>query len=196
VYPGNPQGRNRKEQGDKGAYIVSLTEDGSDITFIESADVIWDDVTIDGSQAASFNEIYQLCLAALDGKRRADKGTLLAIHIDNLDSGLMEVKEKIDNGELLELLQEAEKEEESFVWAFRLAYKENIAVNRAELIKQSDFYKELFDTIEQYDELNEAVEPLYHHVQARRHLSVLNEKDKDQLVQGAEKILLQLLLKN
>jgi DNA repair protein SbcD/Mre11 len=196
VYPGNPQGRNRKEQGDKGAYIVSLNENGSDMNFIETADVIWDEVVIDGSQAASFNEVYQLCLAALNSKRRSDKGKLLAIHIDNLESGLLEVKEKIDNGELLELLQEAEKEEESFVWAYRLAYKENVAVNRAELVKQSDFYKELFDTIDRYDEFNEAVEPLYHHGQARRHLSIINENEKDQLVQEAEKILLQLLLKS
>jgi DNA repair protein SbcD/Mre11 len=196
VYPGNPQGRNRKEQGDKGAYIVNLTEAGSDITFFETADVIWEDIVIDGKNASSFNEVYESCLAAIDEKRREGNGLLLDIHIDQLDSSLTEVKEKIDNGELLELLQDAEKAEESFVWVHRLAYTENMAFDRGSLIKQSDFYEELFDTIETYDDLNIALSQLYQHSQARRHLGGLDENEKEQLVRDAEKVLFQLLLKN
>jgi DNA repair protein SbcD/Mre11 len=196
VYPGNPQGRNRKEQGDKGAYIVNLTEAGSEIMFFETADVIWEDIIIDGKNASSFNEVYGSCLAAIDEKRREGKGILLAIHIDQLNSSLTEVKEKIDNGELLELLQDSEKAEESFVWVHRLAYTENIAFDRASLIKQSDFYDELFDTIEKYDDLNTALSQLYQHSQARRHLGELAEKEKEQLVRDAEEVLFQLLLKN
>lgn len=196
VYPGNPQGRHRKELGDKGAYIVTLTETSSDIMFFETADVIWEDMVIDGKNASSFNEVYESCLAAIDEKRREGKGLLLDIHIDQLNSSLTEVKEKIDNGELLELLQDAEKAEESFVWVHRLAYTENIAFDRASLIKQSDFYEELFDTIKTYDQLNIALSQLYQHSQARRHLGELAEKEKEQLVRDAEKVLFQLLLKN
>lgn len=196
VYPGNPQGRHRKELGDKGGYIVTLTETSSDIMFFETADVIWEDMVIDGKNASSFNEVYESCLAAIDEKRREGKGLLLDIHIDQLNSSLTEVKEKIDNGELLELLQDAEKAEESFVWVHRLAYTENIAFDRASLIKQSDFYEELFDTIETYDQLNIALSQLYQHSQARRHLGELAEKEKEQLVRDAEKVLFQLLLKN
>jgi DNA repair protein SbcD/Mre11 len=196
VYPGNPQGRNRKEQGDKGAYIVNLTEAGSEIMFFETADVIWEDIIIDGKNASSFNEVYGSCLAAIDEKRREGKGILLAIHIDQLNSSLTEVKEKIDNGELLELLQDSEKAEESFVWVHRLAYTENIAFDRASLIKQSNFYNELFDTIEKYDDLDTALSQLYQHSQARRHLGELAEREKEQLVRDAEEVLFQLLLKN
>lgn len=196
VYPGNPQGRHRKELGDKGAYIVTLTETSSDIMFFETADVIWEDMVIDGKNASSFNEVYESCLAAIDEQRREGKGFLLDIHIDQLNSSLTEVKEKIDNGELLELLQDAEKAEESFVWVHRLAYTENIAFDRASLIKQSDFYEELFDMIETYDQLNIALSQLYQHSQARRHLGELAEKEKEQLVRDAENVLFQLLLKN
>jgi DNA repair protein SbcD/Mre11 len=196
VYPGNPQGRHRKELGDKGAYIVTLTETSSDIMFFETADVIWEAMVIEGENAFSFDEVYESCLAAIDEKRREGKGLLLDIHIDQLNSSLTEVKEKIDNGELLELLQDAEKAEESFVWVHRLAYTENIAFDRASLIKQSDFYEELFDTIETYDQLKIALSQLYQHSQARRHLGELAEKEKEQLVRDAENVLFQLLLKN
>lgn len=196
VYPGNPQGRNRKELGEKGAYIVTLKETGSEISFFDTADVIWDEVVIDGKNAASFNDIYESSLSAIEEQRLEGKGLLLDMRIEHLDSGLADVIEKIANGELLELLQDTEKEEESFVWVHRLEYTENIAVDRGELVKQSDFYEELFSTIEDYDGLNDALSSLFQHSQARRHLSMLQESEKEQLVKDAENILLQLLLKN
>ncbi|HAQ06014.1 MAG TPA: DNA repair exonuclease [Bacillus bacterium] len=196
VYPGNPQGRNRKEQGDKGAYIVSLSESGSEITFFETADIIWEEIVIDGKDAARFNDVYQLCLRTLEENRRGGKGVILSVHIASLDSSLNEVKEKIDCGELLELLQEEEKNESSFVWVHRLTYEENSVINRGELIKQSDFYQELFNSIEHYDDITTALTPLFQHSQARRYLSGMSEYEKEKLVQGAEKMLLELLHKN
>ncbi|RSD29271.1 metallophosphoesterase family protein [Mesobacillus subterraneus] len=196
IYPGNPQGRNRKEHGDKGAYIVTLTEAGSELSFFETADVFWDETVIDGKKASSFNEVYESCLAAIDEKRKDGRGTLLAIRIDQLHPDLTDVKEKLDNGELLELLQETEKAEASFVWTHRIEYTDNLVVDRGELIKQSDFYEELFSTIEQYDDIHSALSPLFQHSQARRHLGMLSEQEKEELVADAEEIVLQLLLKN
>ncbi len=173
-----------------------MTETGSEISFFDTADVIWDEVVIDGKNAASFNDIYESSLSAIEEKRLEGKGLLLDIRIEHLISSLADVIEKIANGELLELLQDTEKEEESFVWVHRLEYTENIAVDRGELVKQSDFYEELFSTIEDYDGLNDALSSLFQHSQARRHLSMLQESEKEQLVKDAENILLQLLLKN
>ncbi|MEW8970029.1 MAG: DNA repair exonuclease [Mesobacillus sp.] len=196
VYPGNPQGRNRKEIGEKGAYIVHLTEAGSEASFFETADVIWDETVIDAQDSLSFNALYENCLNIIDGRRREGKGVLLDIRIKGLNSSHTDVIEKITSGELLELLQEAEKEEESFVWVHRLKFTEEIVVDRAQLIKQSDFYQELFSTIEEYDDLRNSLSPLFQHSQARRHLELMSERDKEELVEDAERILLQLLLKN
>lgn len=196
VYPGNPQGRNRKEQGAKGAYMVSLTENDSKLDFFETSRVIWEEIMIDAKMAVSFNDVYQLCRSAIDEKRREGIGVLLALELAGLDSALMEAREKVVNGELLELLQEDEKEEESFVWIYRLDFTESFAADRGELIKQSPFYKELFKTVEEYHHVNGALAPLFQHSQARRHLSVLEEGEEDQLVKEAENMLLQLLLQN
>ncbi|WHX41796.1 DNA repair exonuclease [Mesobacillus sp. AQ2] len=194
VYPGNPQGRNRKELGDKGAAIVQLTDTGSEVSFIESADVIWDELVIDAQEAVGFNILYDQCLAAIDGKRTEGKGVLLDIHIERLNSNLTDVIDKIASGELLELLQENEKEEDSFVWVHRLRFSEELVIDRGNLIKQSDFYEELFRTIEQYGDLNEPLSPLFRHSQARRHLDVLSENEKEQLIKDAEHLLLRQML--
>lgn len=196
VYPGNTQGRNRKEQGKKGAYIVDLTEAGAALKFFETAAVTWEETVIDGTGAGSFNDIYESCRIAVEKKRRESKGALLSIRIDGMGTELLDVKEKIDNGELLELLQEDEKDEESFVWTYRLSYVETVTVNRAELIRQSDFYQELFNTIDQYNDLDEAISTLFRHHQARRHLSGPTENEKHELLDEAEQLLLKLLLKN
>ncbi|CAM3779114.1 Calcineurin-like phosphoesterase domain-containing protein [Mesobacillus thioparans] len=196
VYPGNSQGRNRKELGDKGASIVHLTESGTEISFIESADVIWDEIVIDAQEASGFNILYDQCLAAIDQKRREEKGVLLEIRIERLNSGLSEVIPKLASGELLELLQENEKDEEYFVWVHRLQYSQELVIDRGNLIKQSDFYEELFRTIEQYDDVSESLSPLFQHSQARRHLDMLSESDQEQMVKDAEHLLLRQMLES
>lgn len=196
VYPGNPQGRNRKELGAKGAAIVQLTDTGSEVSFIESSDVIWDELVIDAQESVGFNILYDQCLAAIDGKRTEGKGVLLDIRIERLNSNLTDVIDKIASGELLELLQENEKEEDSFVWVHRLRFSEELVIDRGNLIKQSDFYEELFRTIEQYGDLNEPLSPLFQHSQARRHLDVLSENEKEQLIKDAEHLLLRQMLEN
>ena len=48
VYPGNTQGRNPKESGEKGAYIVTVTRGRvTDMEFFRTGDVVWRDVESD-----------------------------------------------------------------------------------------------------------------------------------------------------
>ncbi|MDA6365974.1 hypothetical protein OSK45_29385, partial [Escherichia coli] len=42
IYPGNIQGRNRKETGPKGCYLVELDRSGAKTEFLEAAPVIWE----------------------------------------------------------------------------------------------------------------------------------------------------------
>jgi DNA repair exonuclease len=47
VYPGNIQGRNSKESGEKGAYMVTINNSSiSDIRFIPVQEIMWQDVTV------------------------------------------------------------------------------------------------------------------------------------------------------
>lgn len=48
VYPGNTQGRNPRESGEKGAYIVTVSDGSvSDLTFFRTGDIIWNDLEAD-----------------------------------------------------------------------------------------------------------------------------------------------------
>ena len=48
VYPGNIQGRNRKERGEKGAYLVTVTDNTvSELKFVPTQSIIWKDEEFD-----------------------------------------------------------------------------------------------------------------------------------------------------
>ncbi len=71
IYPGNTQGRNKKELGVKGCYHVTLNETETKMEFVETSTVIWDEVTIDTAESDNFQEIFQLCQLTIERLRKA-----------------------------------------------------------------------------------------------------------------------------
>lgn len=194
VYPGNIQGRNRKETGMKGCYLVDLSESSCNRKFIETAVVIWDDVLLDASELASFHDIYNQCRSLIEEKRTSENATILSVTIENVAIPIQEFS-ALKNGELLEVLQEEEKDEGNFVWISELMINEKQLWTREQLEKDSDFYSELFQIANQHDELNKSIASLYNHPLARKYLAELTVEEKNKLVQDAEELLVRLLIR-
>lgn len=193
IYPGNIQGRHKKELGPKGCYMVTLTESNCQLEWIDTADVEWDSIEINVENLSSFQNIYQLCIEQLSQIRNKQSyGKIVTLELRNLKP--FEGSVSILNGELLEILQENESEEENFVWVSSIHVKEEQQYNQETLKREDGFIGELINTIENYDQYNEALAPLFQHHQARKHLSYLHNEDQKNIVAEAERILLQLLL--
>src|SRR5699024_2526427 len=60
VYPGNIQGRHRKELGEKGCYHVVLTETGSTLTFLPLQSIIFNNIILDVSNYKSVDQLENL----------------------------------------------------------------------------------------------------------------------------------------
>lgn len=193
VYPGNTQGRNRKERDRKGCYVVTLSQSGSNRQFIETSDIIWRELTVDGHSIGSIDELYQACTAALDHERREGKGILAHISIINATADIADHFSSITD-ELLEVLQDEEKEEESFVWPYSVKIEHSILWNRNDLAGKSDFYSELFDIVNENIGIEESLATLYDHRSARRFLTALDEQEIEQLKREAENFLILELL--
>lgn len=193
VYPGNPQGRNRKETGIKGCYIVSLTEHSTDLNFQETSDVVWMERTLDGSLVTNLGSLFDLCQNAILDNRLEGKGVILNLKIDNLkqieenryDSEALE--------EIMETLREDERETEDFVWIRNIEVSLLNSYNRSQLAIQGEFFKELFTAVDRFETWEETLSPLYGHHIARKHLSKLTEVEKKNILEEAENKLLQLL---
>ncbi|MBY0159880.1 MULTISPECIES: metallophosphoesterase family protein [Cytobacillus] len=194
IYPGNIQGRNRKETGPKGCYLVELDSSGAKTEFLEAAPVIWENAEIDASKSESYQEIYELCLSLIEEKRQNRKGTIINLTLNEVGLSDHELR-SITNGELLESLQEEEAGEESFVWISGLAVNEKRMWNKEKLAHESDFFSELFKTAGHFAEGSESALILYAHPLARRFLGELTKDDKQRIAEEAEALLVDLLHK-
>lgn len=193
VYPGNIQGRHRKESGEKGCFLVTLTESDHRLEFLSTCDVIWEEMIVDGSNAKNLSDLYQLCRNTIEAIRREGVGILLTLTIEGVNFEEQQ-NELSDVGELLETLREEEKEEESFVWFVDLVIKGSKLLSREQLAGEADFFEELFKTSDTYQNWDECLAPLYHHPGVRRFLTQLTETEKQQLLHEAENQLLKKLI--
>jgi exonuclease SbcD len=192
VYPGNIQGRNKKETGVKGFYHVELTEAGASLEFLESSDIIWEEALIDAAEARSFYEIFQLCQEAINQKRREKTAVLLTIVIQNVQLGDTRERRSLDS-DLMELLMDGEIEAEAFVWPVKIRISDSRLIDKEMLKNEGEFYNELFRTVTEYKSVTEPLTSLYEHHLGRKYINQLSEEEKLELLNSAEKLLLQLL---
>ncbi|WP_235846493.1 metallophosphoesterase family protein [Neobacillus drentensis] len=192
IYPGNIQGRNKKESGSKGIYHVTLSEHDTKMNFLETADIIWEEVVVDASSARSFHELLLLCQTTIKSVRKDLKATLLSLVLKNIQLDDAREKRSVDS-ELLELLQEDEKDEDSFVWVVDLTIVVSQQIDKEQMKRDANFYAELFETIDHFDNVEQSLAPLYGHQLGRKYLVHLTLEEQKELVGKAEKLLIQLL---
>jgi DNA repair protein SbcD/Mre11 len=192
VYSGNIQGRNNKETGVKGCYHVTLNGFEPNMEFVATSDVVWEEVTIDVSQAVSFQDIFHLCLMTINQLRKPAIGTLVKLRIKNVHLEDAREKGSLEDN-LLELLLDNESEEDSFVWVVDIQVTERQPFDRKQLSNEANFYSELFETVDDYNHVDKALTPLYKHQLGRKYLSGLTEQEQKNLLANAEKLLISLL---
>ncbi|WP_059172918.1 metallophosphoesterase [Bacillus sp. FJAT-27445] len=192
VYPGNIQGRNRKETSEKGCYLVQLGENEANLEFLETNDVIWKETEISGKGARDFDSILRLCLDRKEKLRRNGIGTLLSITLKDVN---LEDGSELDSlySSLAELVQDGEEEERSFVWINGITIEEETSWKREELAAEADFYRELFLMSEEFGDVNEVLEPLYGRLPGRKFLSRLGKEEGTRVLEDAEYLLVHLL---
>lgn len=194
IYPGNTQGRNRKEIGIKGAYISTLEEGNVSLEFFPTSDCVWLEKEIDVSEIVSFEQLYLACKVSIDAERENKVGKLLKLHLTKLSKENHSNDRDILN-DLLEALQDDEKEEASFVWPYAITAEERYVWDRETLEKQTDFYGELFRLAAEPEELETGLDLLYQHPQVRKFLTPITEDEKKEMVRYAESLLVEQLLK-
>ena len=97
VYPGNTQGRNPKESGEKGAYVVTVKDDVvTEMKFFRTGPILWQDVTLDIGGA---DDIEQ-ALTQLDD---VEKGSMIRLTVTG--SGSLDIMVRLDPDGFTELVE-------------------------------------------------------------------------------------------
>ncbi|SFA80061.1 MULTISPECIES: DNA repair exonuclease [unclassified Bacillus (in: firmicutes)] len=192
VYPGNIQGRHKKELGEKGCYLVTLTEREAELDFIATADVVWKEIQLDITSAKHFQDVYSLCRQTIENNRENGKGTLLSMSLENQETETFLTPSLVS--ELLEVLQDEEKEMNAFVWLIDLNVMNTNVMSLPNTIYESEFLGELFAEAESIENIEQAISVLYdHHHLGRKYLSPLEEKEEQELIMKAQTLLANLL---
>jgi len=101
-----------------------------------------------------------------------------------------DVSEWLYSNEFLSLLQDGEDMENHFVWIHSL----NILEPQTSTLPFDDhFFTEIKEIIQEMTEIDEPLQPLYHHPRAKKFIEPLMEKEQKEILQEAERVLMKYL---
>ncbi|EKZ4886985.1 exonuclease SbcCD subunit D [Listeria monocytogenes] len=182
-YPGNIQGRNRKESGEKGASIITLSEASTTIDFIGTSPIIWEEAVITLPENSEINAFYRETTKLLESYQGRSHSYFLHIIVK------MENKQKIDTNDWLQMLQEeVEITDNTFVWVHKLTTEitnQNNSQTWYESHLAGEEIKHSFETLQDESAFYQAVEALYLESGVSRYLDDLSEIDRERLLHDA-----------
>ncbi|EAC6121070.1 exonuclease SbcCD subunit D [Listeria monocytogenes] len=182
-YPGNIQGRNRKESGEKGASIITLSEASTTIDFIGTSPIIWEEAVITLPENSEINAFYRETTKLLESYQGRSHSYFLHIIVK------MENKQKIDTNDWLQMLQEeVEITDNTFVWVHKLTTEITNQSNSQTWYEShlaGEEIKHSFETLQDESAFYQAVEALYLESGVSRYLDDLSEIDHERLLQDA-----------
>jgi len=199
IYPGNIQGRHRKESGEKGCYLVTLKEQGlSEIKFIETADIRWESIHINIEKEIGLQGLYSTCMREMEKLACKNQGLLGEIILNDVDKLSRKLLKTIENGEFIELLQEDIMMDNEFIWPYRIQY-ETVLGGGTEEMSDDVFLKLLDETVTELGQggnFERAVSDLFSHTYASRYIRELDEFQKKEILIGAKNLIMHQLSKN
>ncbi len=193
IYPGNIQGRNQKETGEKGCYIVDTNNGVRD--FHAMADILWKEEFIDLTGCSAMSEVIETCIEVKENARTEGKGILLKLILEGDSSLFHELSDELFLDDLMETLQDGEEENSSFVYPFAVVNSLRRSWNRDQLLNDGGFVGALLHNSSEYEEMLKTTRELFLHKRARRYLKPLESEEEEEIIKEAETFLLRFLLK-
>jgi DNA repair exonuclease SbcCD nuclease subunit len=181
VYPGNPQGRNPKEGGPRGVYLVEVSESGAvKLEFRPMDCVRWDHVEVSIDTLEDEQALLDRVDKHIDQLLNRAEGRHLVYRLKVHGRGPLH--KAIRRTEFLDDLQESINEswsrEQPFAWCERIQTETSPPIDREQRKKAGDFVGDLLRYVDEAKtdggrivKLREELEALYTHNRAKRYLS-------------------------
>ena len=138
VYPGNPQGRHKNEDGHHGYYLVQSDSDKLTAEFKPVAPIEWCEIDVQLKNNQTIDSLIEMLLR----KGEAEDGfKMIAFNVHLTDQDNVLTKKLLANGTILERLQENLSEKGNYQW---WPYQLNL-LKDATLPKMTDLDQEYWD---------------------------------------------------
>ncbi|UOQ92752.1 DNA repair exonuclease [Halobacillus shinanisalinarum] len=196
VYPGNIQARSRKEQGEKGCSLVQLGEENKiQQTFIPLHSFTFEEVSLPAETLERPEELEAIFEQAKE-EVQVDYPVMLSVTLYGRNGVLQKWQTEGVIQEWVDLINEAEDLEKSWVWIDDVTVYDRPAFDIDELRMGHDFTGEYIRNAEQLtlEEWREHLSPLYQNRRAAKYLDSLAESDHKEIIERAKQLVVEQLL--
>jgi len=185
IYSGNIQGRNKKETGEKGCYLVELDQHGAKTTFKETATIQWKDLRLSIESIETMDELLQEAKNLLDKSRQEEKASLIRIVLTGSGPLFVHLHDESLLEDLLQFLNEGESAHPIFQFVYIAANQTTPSFTKEELKKKA-FYEDFYKVVEETTDITPFLGSLFKHSDARGFLEPFKQEDKKAILEEAE----------
>lgn len=184
IYPGNTQGRHRKETGEKGCYLIKLSKDEVKQTFLPLQAIRYEEVEVDIRACLTPSQIEKTIMNQLPV---FGVPCLFYLNIVAKENESFMIDEPF-MAEIIELVNESIMD--SFPWQY--IYHSQLVLETESTQLTDTFLK---DILEDADKgfIQEGLNEMYHHRRARKFLTSLTEEQEQAITDDAYRLLNTLL---
>ncbi|WP_053220451.1 metallophosphoesterase family protein [Virgibacillus senegalensis] len=195
VYPGNIQGRSKKESGEKGCYHVELQNGEAKLTFHPLQQIRFENMKVDVSMCSDPQDIIAVLEKQLAKCKNYYGKVILHVTFFSNQPTLQEWQQTGYLEDAVEFINDIDGLDST--WAYIQGYSIQIAHNwnREELAKGHHFAGELSKRFQETDKIGRYLQPILQHRKARKYLSGFTEEEQAEIKQQAEDLLMNELLK-
>lgn len=205
VYPGNPQGRDFGETGQRGCYLVEINDQEAPLLkFMPTQSILFNELTVDITGLETINQLSDLIndVIADRGGMEQNSSLMLRILINGRTPLHALLNQPGETDRITDLFNDGQLVKNSFTWIDHIEIDTTPDVDLDELRKGNDFQAEIlksFDLLHTHpDLLNEMLESLYAdfgNQKVKSESGELTDEEKKQIMQKAQWLLIDQLLK-
>ncbi|MYL51149.1 DNA repair exonuclease [Halobacillus litoralis] len=190
LYPGNIQGRSRKEAGDKGCYLVEHRSGEWNYQFVPLQSITYVSTTVDDLETTSPEELEEVLEKA---KEREAVGSPVMLTITMVGyAGSIE-----DIQEWVQVLNENEDfNSDDWIWIEEVKVESRTTWDEEELMRGSHFTGELLRTISDLseEEVEQWLSPLFSHRKVSRHIHSIENEEATDVIEQAKSLLMERMM--
>jgi exonuclease SbcD len=140
VYPGNIQGRNGKEQGEKSCELVTVSDTGTiSMETVATSVVPWLQIDVDASGCQTADEVYEKLRIGIEGMLLQNKERVTAVRLRILGTADAHAELSRDLEQVRhEAISIANECGNGLLWVERVQVATSPRLNREELLKRDD----------------------------------------------------------
>ncbi|MBM7571441.1 metallophosphoesterase family protein [Aquibacillus albus] len=195
VYPGNIQGRSKKETGEKGCYYVEMDGQHCSYSFVPLQHIRFEELHVDAIQCQQPLDLESLVDQAIKSVKEDIGKCILRINMTNCSNEIEAWYQAGFVQEMIDVINERYEKEMDWVYIQSFHVDHQVIWDKDELMKANHFIGELLRAFESSEETDAYVQPLLHHRQARKYLHSFTDEEKKEILSEAEELLMHHLMK-